>query len=229
MKTIFSSIFALSFLIFNMAAMGNVENDNKTGDQTEATSLQIVSSPELFDLTSTWVSNFETQHPALNIRITQLTDESSFSAEVLYLLSPDQQIAGQERSAWQMVVGHDVVVPIINTNNPLFQTIVKKGVKAEDLARLLAENPNWSMLVDDAPANLVKTYITNDQQVNIKLAAYTQAEIQAAEVSSAAELIAAVQQDINAIGFCKLVDIIDSENNAFAAQVSVLPIDKNRE
>lgn len=228
MKTIFSSIFALSFLIFNMAVMGNVENDNKTGDQTEATSLQIVSSPELFDLTSTWVSKFETQHPALNIRITQLTDESSFSAEALYLLSPEQQIAGREESAWQMVVGHDVVVPIINTNNPLFQTIVKKGVKAEDLARLLAENPNWSMLVDDAPANLVKTYITNDQQVNIKLAAYTQAEIQAAEVSSAAELIGAVQQDINAIGFCKLVDIIDSENNAFAAQVSVLPIDKNR-
>ena len=90
MKTIFSSIFALSFLIFNMAVMGNVENDNKTGDQTEATSLQIVSSPELFDLTSTWVSKFETQHPALNIRITQLTDESSFSAEALYLLSPEQ-------------------------------------------------------------------------------------------------------------------------------------------
>ena len=228
MKTIFSSIFTLSFLIFSMAALGNVENDNKTGDQTEATSLQVVSSPELFDLTSTWVSSFEAQHPALNIRITQLTDESSLSAEALYLLSPEQQIAGQEDSAWQMVVGHDVVVPIVNSNNPLFEAIAKRGVNAEDLAILLAETPNWSMLVDDAPANPVKTYVINDQQVSDKFAAYAQAEIRAAKVSSAAELIAAVQQDVNAIGFCKLIDIINMETNTFAPQISVLPIDKNR-
>ncbi len=228
MKTIISSIFTLSFLIFSMAVLGNVENDNKTGDQTDATTLQIVSSPELFDLTSTWVSNFETQHPALNIRISQLTDESSFSTETLYLVSLDDQVSGQEDSAWKMVVGHDVVVSIINTNNPLFETIVKKGVKAEDFALLLSENSNWSMLVEGAPANPMKAYIVNDQQVNVKLASYAQAEIQATQVGSSAELISAVQQDINAIGFCKLIDIINPETNAFAEQISLLPIDKNR-
>ncbi len=228
MKTFFSSIFTVSFLIFSMAVLGSVENDNEAGDQTEATSLQIVSSPELFDLTSTWVSDFETQHPALNICITQLTDESLISAEALYLVSPDQRVASQEEFVWKMVVGHDVVVSIINTSNPLFETILKKGVKAEDFAMLLAENHSWSTLVADAPANPVKAYVTNDQQVTAKFAAYAQAEIQATKVSSAAELVVAVQQDINAIGFCKLIDVINSENNAFADQISILPIDKNR-
>jgi glycine cleavage system H lipoate-binding protein/ABC-type phosphate transport system substrate-binding protein len=228
MKTILSTIFTLSFLILSMAVLGNVENDNKTGDQTEATSLQIVSSPELFDLTSTWVSNFETQHPALNIRISELTDESAFSAETLYLVSRDEQIPAQKEAAWEMVIGHDVVVSIVNTNNPVLEALIKKGVTAEDFAQLLAENPNWSLVVEGAPSNPAKAFVVNDQQVSDKFALYTQTEIQAAKVSSAAELISAVQQDVNAIGFCKLIDVINPETNAFAEQITLLPIDKNR-
>ncbi|MGQ7868119.1 hypothetical protein [Sunxiuqinia sp. sy24] len=230
MKTILSAFFTVSFLLYSMAGIGRVVDDNQTGDQPEKTNLQIVSSPELLDLTSNWVANFENQHPQQKITISTLTEGTAFAEEKLYLTTLQPKFVLEETS-WKMVVGHDVVVPIINSNNPLIPEIQRQGIHAEELALLVSENPNWSLVLDGVAHNSAKTYITASEQIQAKLANYTkmeQAAIQATTLASAEELIAAVQQDVNAIGFCRLIDILNPEDKTFASQISILPIDKNR-
>jgi glycine cleavage system H lipoate-binding protein len=63
-----------------------------------------------------------------------------------------------------------------------------------------------------------------------KIAGFTKTEPEAirATVVTEAELISLVQKDVNAIGFCKLTDALNQEKNAFAGQISILPVDKNR-
>ncbi len=51
---------------------------------------------------------------------------------------------------------------------------------------------------------------------------------QTTKTISAQDLISSVQRDPYAIGFCKLVDVLQPETNDFTDQIRILPIDKNR-
>jgi glycine cleavage system H lipoate-binding protein/ABC-type phosphate transport system substrate-binding protein len=226
MKTLISAFFVLSFLFLNTTGF-SVENDNQQSEKT----LQIVSSPELFDLASNWVAGYGILHPEQKIDLQLQSDETIFEGQNLYLLSNNHPIPEGNESAWKMVVGHDLVVPIINTKNPLLAEINKKGLTADDFARLISEKADWSMVINNAPNSPVKFYIVNNQNVITKIAGFTKTDegaIAATKVGSAAEIISLVQQNVNAIGFCNLTDILNEAKDGFASQISVVPVDKNK-
>lgn len=230
MKTFLATFFTLSLLLQSIAGVGFVVSDQQAGEKTEATSLQLVSSPELLNLTSDWVANFKSQHPDKDITIRTMTSETALTEDHIYLTTLQPQVIPDEIS-WKMIIGHDVIVPIIHANNPLIQAIQQQGIHAEDLAQLIAEHSNWSQVLEGAPSQSAQVYLIDHEQIRTKLANYTQvspADIQATALSSADELFAAVQQDVNAIGFCKLADVIASDNKTFASNIRILPIDKNK-
>jgi glycine cleavage system H lipoate-binding protein len=234
MKTKFITLFLLSFLFCSTDGFCVEGNDNSKGEQLSSTAvqtLQIVSSPELNDLATTWLAGFGVLHPNQKIILSSQTEVTPLKEGNLYLLSTDNQKLVSDKSVWKMVIGHDLVVPVINTKNPLLEEINKKGVIAEDLAKLISDGTNWSMVINGAAKTPVKCYITDNQQVITKIADFTkidQTSISATKVTTAAELILLVQQNVNAVGFCKLTDALNQEKNAFAGQINILPVDKNR-
>jgi len=234
MKTKFFILFMLSFLFCCKVGFCDEKNEDKKGEQlvtTTAQTLQIVSSPELNDLATNWLAGFWILHPEQKITLSLQDEVTSLKEGNLYLLTNNNQTVFSDNSVWKMVIGHDLVVPVINSKNPLFNEISKQGVTAEDLAKLFSENPDWSMVLNGAAKTPVKCYITDNQQVIAKIAGYTktdQAAINATKVTTAAELISLVQQNVNAIGFCKLTDALNPEKNDFALQISIIPVDKNK-
>lgn len=233
MKTRFIILFMISFLICCNVGFCNEKNENKNGEllaKAATQTLQIVSSPELNDLATSWLAGYGLLHPEQEIVLSCQSEVTPLKEGNLYLLS-NNQAWERDKQVWKMVIGHDLVVPVINTKNPLYGEITKKGVTSDDLAKLISEGANWSMVIDGSPTVPVKCYITDNQKVTTKIAGFTkkdQSATGATIVTTAAELISLVQKDVNAIGFCKLTDALNKENNEFAAQIGIVPIDKNR-
>jgi glycine cleavage system H lipoate-binding protein/ABC-type phosphate transport system substrate-binding protein len=226
MKTLISTFFVLSFLLFNATGFC-VENDSQQKEQT----LQIVSSPELFNLASNWVAGYGTLHPEQKVDLQLQTDATAFKAEKLYLISNNHPILMGNETAWKMVVGHDLVVPVINAKNPLLAEINKKGLTADDFARLISVNADWSLVINNAPKTPVNFYIADSENVLTKIAGFTNTDkeaIASTKITSATELISLVQQNVNAIGFCNLTDVINDGKDGFTNQIIIAPVDKNK-
>jgi len=225
MKTLISAFFVLSFLLLNTVGFC-VENDNPQREQT----LQIVSSPELHELASNWVAGFGNLHPGQKIDLIIKSEEITLQEGNLYLLTNNYQSMEKE-TAWKMVIGHDLVVPVINIKNPLLAEINKKGLTADDFARLVSEKSDWSMVINGASNIPVKSYIVDNQNIFTRIAGFTKTDdvaMGATKVATAAELISLIQQNVNAIGFCNLTDVLNEGKDAFANQISIVPVDKNR-
>ena len=227
MKTRILILIILTTVFFSQNGICIANNDK----QNDAQSLQIVSVPELNDLAATWITGFESLAPNKKMNLSNQPDVVSLEDGYLYLVTELNQSLINDKSVWKMAIAHDLVVPVMNSNNKMLAEISKKGLTPEDFAKLVAGTADWAAVINGAPETQVKIFVADNEQVIEKVAGFTKTEpqaINAIKVASAAELVSMIQKDVNAIGFCKLTDILVSENNAFAPQITVVPVDKNK-
>ncbi|WP_372772380.1 hypothetical protein [Mangrovibacterium sp.] len=220
MKKLLCTSLMLSIL-FWCVAMASIQtddswNENQPVSQTGQT-IQIITSPGLAEITNQWGSAFMHINPTIQISVTELSDEINLSDEMLLVTDQFQT----EQNTWNMVVAHSAIVTIVNIENPFLKEISQRGAVAGDFNQFLAENED----------NRLKCYILDDQQLVASVASFSMLgvnEITAQKISAPAKLVAAVQTDKHAIGFCRLTDLIQNGNNSFPAQINILPIDRNK-
>lgn len=209
-------------LLFFLGSIGTANAQNET--------LKVISSPELMELTSHWAAAYEHNHPGQNIEVAQLTGEPQMNKGNLYFLTSSEQAGISKKRAWEIVIGHDVVVPVIHSQNPFIEVLMKQGLSADDFSKLVEQGADWSSVIEEAPQEAFSFYITSDKVVQTKMKDYTGASpesLPAVKTVAANELIASVSSDKYAVGFCKLIDVLGNEENAFSEEIAILPIDKN--
>jgi glycine cleavage system H lipoate-binding protein len=89
----------------------------------------------------------------------------------------------------------------------------------------------WNQLVKGASGSQVKCYVANTPDVIGKVgefAGVTSQDISEETFLPVADVVAKIQKDVNAIGFCKLSDIVKQGENAFIQGVALVSIDKNK-
>ncbi|WP_423129265.1 hypothetical protein [Gaoshiqia sp. Z1-71] len=231
MKTMLFFFIKSLFLLFGLAALGNTANENKAGDQlqnTNANTLEIVSSPELFDLASGWMAEFGKNYPDLNLGISPMGSEQPGDGRLCFM-TDDEMPA--DSSAWKMVVGRDVVVPVIHSGNPLIEAISRRGLTVDHFEWLFAADADWGKLVEGTGNTPLRCYLADNYTVRSKvadLAKLDESAVACMTMVSGKELIAAVQKDRFAVGFCRLADLIIPGTNAFPDNIRIIPFDKNR-
>jgi glycine cleavage system H lipoate-binding protein/ABC-type phosphate transport system substrate-binding protein len=236
MKTKIYTLFLtmLSFLFCNNILIGSEKNDSEKGEQTASTetqTLQVVTSPDLIDLTTEWMVGYGNLHPEQKITLSSQTGGTPLKEGNLYLFSSNNPEMPDENSAWKIVVGHDLVVPIINTKNLFFNEINKRGFTAEEFAQLLKGESNWSAFIDGAAKTPVQCYVIDNQNAINKVAGFTntvQEIVLTKKANSANELISLIRLNPNTIGFCTLTEILNEGKDGFAEHIGIIPIDKNR-
>ncbi len=236
MKTKIYTLFLtmLPFLFCSNILIGSDKNDGLKGEQSasaEMQTLQIVTSTDLVDLATEWWVGYGNLNPEQKITLSSQPEITPLKAGNLYLLSSNHPELSEENSDWKMVVGHDLVVPIISTKNPNFNAINKRGFTSEEFAQIITGELNWSAFIDGAAKTPVQCYILDNQNVISKVADFTNTEqelVIAKKVNSTTELISVIQQNANAIGFCTLTAVLNQEKDGFAEQIGIIPIDKNR-
>lgn len=235
MKYILFLISWLSVIFCCGTGSANGISDNQAKVQTNqpaGNALSIMSSPDLYHLTTNWVNEYARLNPAINITIGNFTDNQNKTGNNLSFISNEYPDAANDETKWKMVIGHDAIVPVINAKNPMLNEICLHGISARVFAQLLADpdKMNWATIISGGQNATGQIYMIDNESVKTSIADFTKtnpSSINGIRLATSAELISAVQNDLYAIGFCKLKDIRKANTNELVENIKLLPIDKN--
>ncbi len=228
-------ILFISLLLLNYSNLSSkdsiAENDSSPGD-----SIKVLSTPDLYNLTIKWASEFNRLYPGAKIRVITVSDtrmaDNLIKNGNFGFVSNEYYSEFNTESFWKVVVGRDIIVPVINSKNPYIDEIYKKGISADVLVRFINnhDSRNWGTLLKNESSSPVHFYRINDESINKGLAAFLKTDhirIDGIEAGTGEEMISAIQKDPYAIGFCKMVNIMDFNNQSIAENIRLLPIDRN--
>ncbi len=201
-----------------------------------AGSVNVSASPDLYNLTMMWANEYCRLNPQMKISVSRVSEdnisEMTSSGVGIGFISEELYHKLNDPSIWNMVVGRDVIVPVMNVQNPLFDEIYLKGITMEELAQIVTnpENQIWSNLTGSAQKVPMHVYVANDQSILSKFKGLQNIN-QSANVKvqslSTPDMISAIKKDPNAMGFCKLIQISDPKNQSLLKGLKIVPIDKN--
>ena len=211
-------------------------NRDKSQDPPQDETISFYSTPELYDLTKEWAGVFNKINPEVKINVVSASSSSvsenlDKSMDVSFV-SGDFDSEIYSRTLWKVVVGRDVVVPVIHSENPLVDEIYRKGISPADFSRIL-QNPgatDWGGLLGTVNHTPVNLYLTEKAALHPGLAKFLNTEqvtIKGIHVADKKDLLASIQSDKYAIGICNLTDVIEANSQSILEDVKLLPIDKN--
>lgn len=199
----------------------------KTGD-----AIKIMSSPELSNLITTWISEYRRQNPLVNFSVMNITGNQIIKSEGIYLVSNDYSWVPGNDATWKICLGHEAIVPVFNAKNSMLKYISSQGISIDEFAKLLSGSGtlNWSDVISGGQNIPVKLYILDNTETLAAVSGFTKTEpaaLHAMLTAKAEDFITTIQKDPYAIGFCKLSDIRKEGLNEVKEDIRLLPIDKN--
>jgi glycine cleavage system H lipoate-binding protein/ABC-type phosphate transport system substrate-binding protein len=230
MKTKISLLTSLSLLL-SCLIFSNVQVSGEK-PQYQAVPFKVYCSPELQGLASGWTSVYSKLTPGSQIDLEVVSQPGTglLTGNNLAFVS-EREMTGDEYG-WKMVVGREIIIPIINTGNPFVKELNEKGVKQDMITRLIMEPGNqvWGNIVENRESIPVHFYVSNDNTVItgvesfLGIPGFMDIGI---KTWNELEVIAAVQNDPYAVGFCKITSLLDFEKQSISHNIQLLPIDKN--
>ena len=205
------------------------ENKDDPASVVNGNTVIILTSPELNNLTEDWISGYEKLNPDIKFSVSTINSSEINKAGILYFLQTDYPIAP---SNWKISVGRNVIVPVLNAKNPMFNEIMAQGISTSEFASLFSGSGkiNWSDLIRGGQDKPVHQYIIDNAEIKTGVSEFIQtdlASLNANLITNAAEFIAEMQKDPYAIGFCRLSDVRREGLNGIEENIRLLPIDKN--
>jgi glycine cleavage system H lipoate-binding protein/ABC-type phosphate transport system substrate-binding protein len=227
----------LLFFAFILLLINSISSKNLPGTNilSEKDSITVLCSPELFSLTSKWAEEYSRLKPAIKIKVNsdQLSFATDLKSEMKLGFITNEDFSSYENNAlWKMVVGRDILVPIVNSNNPFIDGLKQQGVSSDELALIFTDPTrlNWGTLLGNSENMPVKVYLINNGSVKTDLTKFLSSEyltLNGIIVENGLEMVSRIQKDPLAIGFCKLTDILDPTNQQIVENIRILPIDRN--
>jgi len=218
------------FLIYSGSSIcQDIETKSKT---SLTSSMNVLCSPELYTLTVYWANEYSKLNPKLKIDVIKTIDFSHTGSNLCFILDQNPAVA-EKVETMNFVIGRDVIVPIINSKNPFLDNLNQQGISANNLAQIFntPDNQNWGTLLNNGQVAPVHYYtITDDESIKLKIAEFLNTDknrIEGINVKNAKEMVSAIQKDPYAIGFCKMVDVVDVSKQSIVENIKLLPIDKN--
>jgi glycine cleavage system H lipoate-binding protein/ABC-type phosphate transport system substrate-binding protein len=232
MKPIILLFFTFILLTSNSISSKDLPVRNILSEQD---SLTILCSPGLYSLTTNWADEYCRLNPAIKIKVN--ISQAGFSTEIknkmeLGFMSHEDFTSYENKALWKMVVGRDIIVPIVNLNNPFFNALQQQGISSDELALIFTDPSrlSWGTLAGTGENIPVKFYLMNNEYVKSAVAKFLSTEkarINGIIVENSSEMVSRVQKDPLGIGFCKLTDILDPKNQQIVENIRILPIDRN--
>lgn len=229
-------IFLLIGLLLLNCSIANSKETTSPPPAGQNSTINVFSSADLYNITSKWANEFTRLNP--QVRINVIKTENPGKPETLSVGAGIGFISGEDYSlldnpsVWNLVVGRDVIVPVMNGNNPLRTQIEQRGITSQGLLQFYKDpqTQNWGGLLGNAQNTPLHYYFVDDLSVRTGVENFlhnTYPEIKGMPSKTHDEMIAAIKQDPNAFGFCKLIDVINPVNQSMVDNIKLVPIDKN--
>lgn len=218
-------------IVFIAANTGIAAAENNANDRDNP--VKIICSPDLYKLTKQWTEGFNNAI-AFDIQVVNPNDLAyeMRDGEHVALVSEACFAKLKDESVWKVIIGRNVFVPVINTNNPSLELLMSSGIPAAKLSEIFTENRDffWDIMDEKGAGHKINRYLSDEKSATEALAEFmatTENAFSGIPSKKGSELVAAIQNDIYAMGFCKLADIIDPSSGEIRSNISLLPIDRN--
>ncbi|MCX6256853.1 MAG: hypothetical protein NTW49_02985 [Bacteroidia bacterium] len=228
-------ILILGLLALNNTYISGQVTEGKNKTPLEG-SINIMSSPDLYNITTKWAGEFFKLNPYLKIKVINLKDVNSArlsEADKYIKIIPDNYLADfNAEQVRKLTLGRDVIVPVFNSENPYLTEIYQKGISPENLALSLTLDgkQNWGTLLKNNQNTPVHYYMISDKSVISSVTNFLNAGKTALAgiiVQNEEEMTGDILKDPYAIGFCRLTNIVDVTNQNIMDKFRLLPIDRN--
>jgi glycine cleavage system H lipoate-binding protein/ABC-type phosphate transport system substrate-binding protein len=216
----------------------NLESRNiQTGtNQHPKDSVNILAGRDLFAISSVWAAEYKKLNPEAEVSVRVLS-QSTFQNRLLGtrnigIVSGKEISFFEGESVLTAVAGRDVIVPVINSDNPFIDELRKHGISPSQLGRLIigSEKPAWGKLLENNEKSSLTLYMESDNLIQESIFTFLNtgvADVQWIKTVTGNEMIAAIQKDPLAIGFCKMLSVVEFADQKLADNICLLPIDRN--
>ncbi|MBN1986734.1 MAG: hypothetical protein JW761_10540 [Prolixibacteraceae bacterium] len=230
MKTkILLTVSMLMFFIMNVSIRGAAQN------ATEKEIITIWSTPDVQGLASTIAVEYGKNHPNLEFKALPFSqpgfpENMSQAAGVAFVSQESAELIA-DPSLLKMVIARDVIVPVMNAENPFISRIDQQGISLQKFRQAFtAGNAAWGIFLGNEAKESLKVYIPDDEAAESAVAGFmgiSTGAVTGAEAKSASEIIQLVQQNKYAVGFCRLLSLAEPGKQTLPENIKLLPIDKN--
>jgi glycine cleavage system H lipoate-binding protein/ABC-type phosphate transport system substrate-binding protein len=201
-----------------------------------ADTIVVLSTSDLYNISAKWASEYNKLNHGSIISVRSVSDagmaESLSGKGQLAFISGEGTTVFYKDSFSKLVVGRDVIVPVINSKNPYLSEINQKGISPENLLLYLKskDSKKWGTLISGTQNTKANFYFVDDLAINEGIAGLTgnsELQIDGIKKENSNELLSAIQNDPYGFGFCKIVNVFDFQNQTLIENISLMPIDRN--
>ncbi|KAF0237780.1 MAG: phosphate transport system substrate-binding [Prolixibacteraceae bacterium] len=192
----------------------------------------------LYPMVIKWSDEYKKEHPDVRFNISAggagkgVADALSGTID-LGMLS--RQIEQQEidNGIWWVSVTKDAVIPTINSGNPLFETLKKRGLTRDEFRKIFitGEITNWNQLPGVGTDQVINVFTRSDAcGAAATWAEYLggkQEDLLGTGVFGDPGLADAVVKDINGVGYNNTIYLYDNETGNKNKGIEAIPIDIN--
>ncbi len=198
--------------------------------------LRIIASPDLYDLSKKWAEEYNRQSEGPVISVINAADPEKTGDLIrqgeLAVISGEYAKSMKDGDFWNVIVGRDVIVPVINARNPLLEEIVSRGVSPASLSGFLGKggSGSWGDLLGNGSKEKAAFFCIGDKLALSSLSSFLNTDEEAAlgaHHGSAGEVLSAIAGNPLSFGFCRLTDVLDDKTQILKEGIRFLPLDRN--
>jgi phosphate transport system substrate-binding protein len=226
-----------------IGVVGMVSLSGCTTTQKENT-IKVSGAYSLYPMMVIWAQKYHTLHPDINIDISSggagkgMADALAGSVN-LGMVSRDVTTAESDQGIVAVAVVEDAVLATINTDNPVLDIILEKGLTKQQLREIFINYtiPTWGQLIGDSNnTDPIKVYSRSDPcgaaEAWVKyLGDYTQDDIptieQITKVKGDDSMSKSIAGDPLGIGYSNVNYIYSNSTKAPKEGIAVVPLDLN--
>jgi len=189
----------------------------------------VAAGSETMALATAWIEAFRSANP--EIKVSLVTDEDAMSADIR-IISSNSLDQDKTRNSWKIIVGRDVIVPLMSRSDPFLESVSGRGISPAEFAAILSSDGSytWGNLLGTGSNTPVTVIIPEDNAALKAISGFASVDpmaVRATRSSSESSLIRLSQGKEGVILFCRLADVTDKTGMEFIEGMDIVPVDVN--
>lgn len=212
----------------------------KANDNPNSGTVNISGAFALYPITVLWAEKFMEEYPDIRINISAggagkgMADALSGMVD-LGMFSREVSQPEIEKGAWYIAVTKDAVLPTINSKNPFFEDLQKRGITKEQFYQIFVtgEITNWNELYNQQSLGKINIFTRSDAcgaaAMWAKYLDASQEELLGTGVFGDPGVADAVKRNIYGIGYNNVIYVYDIQTRKKYPGMEIIPIDLNND
>lgn len=226
MKT---KVILMTCLLVLQTSFATAVNDRNEPRLSGINEVNVVAAPETEALATAWIEAFRAANPEATVNMVAPDKARPSDIHIIAAGSPDFI---NDAGTWKIVVGREVIVPVMNESDPCYSLISGRGISPAEFSRIISSDASltWGKLLGTDSNIPVTAIIPDDNAALASIAGFTALDpalvtaVRQPKGTAATSLSGAKP---GTVVFCRLSDITDRTGQEFAGGIRIVPVDMN--